>query len=93
MQRTNIYLDDDQLRLLKHLAAEDDTSVADLVRRALDLYLAGRLVETSGWQERWDQLLIRIRSRLPKGVSPEGIEEDIRIARAEARRERHARRH
>ena len=34
MQRTNIYLEDDQLRVLKHLAAEERQSVADLVRRA-----------------------------------------------------------
>ena len=30
MQRTNIYLDEDQLRLLKHLAAEENKPVADL---------------------------------------------------------------
>ena len=39
MQRTNIYLNEDQLRLLKHLVAEENKPVADLVRQAVDQFL------------------------------------------------------
>ena len=45
MRRTNIYLDDDQLRALKHLAAEQQQSLAILVRRAVDEFLARRFSE------------------------------------------------
>ncbi len=39
MQRTNMYLDERQLRTLKHLAAENRESVAAIVRRAVDAYI------------------------------------------------------
>ncbi len=45
VQRTNIYLDEEQLRALKHLATEERQSVANLVRRAVDAYLAQRLAD------------------------------------------------
>ncbi len=45
VQRTNVYLEEDQLRALKHLAAEERQSVADLVRQAVDAYLARRLTD------------------------------------------------
>lgn len=32
MKQTKIYMDEDRLRLLKHLAAEENKPVADLVR-------------------------------------------------------------
>jgi len=40
MQRTNVYLDEDQIRALKVLAAEQGRSLAELVRRAVDRLLA-----------------------------------------------------
>ena len=44
MQRTNIHLDQDQLRLLKHLAAEENKPVTDFVfRKAVDQFLRHRL--------------------------------------------------
>lgn len=49
MQRTNIYLDERQLRALKHLAAEERKSVATLVRRSVDAYLARHPSADSGW--------------------------------------------
>ena len=91
MQRTNIYLDDAQLRTLKHLAAEDRTSVATLVRDAVDSYLARRLADDPEWGRRLDDLLTRIRSRLPD-VPPEEIEADITAARQEVREIRRAQR-
>jgi len=49
MQRTNIYLDERQLRTLKHLAAEERASVAALVRRSIDAYLAQHVSDDSAW--------------------------------------------
>jgi hypothetical protein len=91
MQRTNIYLEEQQLKTLKHLAAEERSSVATLVRKAVDDYLARRLAERADWSARFDDLLARMRSRLPD-VPPEEIEADITAAREEVRAIRRARR-
>ncbi len=50
MQRTNIYLDEDQLRLLKHLAAEENKPMADFVRQAVDQFLRSRFENDVTWQ-------------------------------------------
>ena len=92
MQRTNIYLDEDQLQVLKHLAAEERQSVADLVRRAVDDYLTKRLADDAEWRQRFDQLMHRVRGRMPEGVTPEEIESDITAAREEVRLAHRARR-
>lgn len=88
MQRTNIYLDDDQLRMLKHLAAEERQSVADLVRQAVDAYLAQRVADDAAWREQFDQLLARVRSRIPATIPSQEIEADITAAREEVKQER-----
>lgn len=85
MQRTNVYLDEEQLRLLKHLAAEERTSVATLVRQAVDTYLADRLADDEMWNARLAGLLDRVRSRVPADVSPDDIEADITAARQDYR--------
>src|SRR5437868_2267675 len=92
MHRTNIYLDDEQLRALKHVAAEERASVADLVRRAIDAYLAPRFSNGADWSRRFDDLVDRIQARIPAGVSPEEIEADITAAREEVREAHKARR-
>jgi enoyl reductase-like protein len=89
MRRTNIYLDDDQLRALKHLAVEEGQSVADLVRRAVDLYLTQRLTDDD-WRGRFDDLLTRVRARVPAAATPDEIEVDITAAREEVREAHHA---
>lgn len=85
MRRTNIYLDDHQLRALKHLAVEEQQSLAAVVRRALDEFLARRFTDQAGWSERFDALVQRIQSRIPAAVTPEQIEADITAARGEVR--------
>ncbi|HEX9015157.1 MAG TPA: ribbon-helix-helix protein, CopG family [Chloroflexota bacterium] len=92
MQRTNIYLTEDQLRALKHLAAEDKESVATLVREAVSGYLARRLTDDTDWDRRLEALLDRMRRQTPEGVSSSEIEADISAAREEVRLERRARR-
>ena len=93
MKRTSIYLEEEELKLLKHLAVEEEASLAELVRRAIRWYLAtaaGRVrpapqrLSDQEWDRRLDELLASIRSRLPE-VPPEEIEADITIAREEVR--------
>jgi len=88
--RTNIYLDEEQTRALKHLAAEEGSSVAELVRRAVDVYLAQRFGDRRSWDERFDALVARIQSRVPKDLGPDEIEADITAARREVRERRRA---
>jgi hypothetical protein len=87
MHRTNIYLDDDQVRALKHLAAEEQESVAVLVRRAVDEFLGRRFQERDNWGERFDALVSRIQSRVRSGVSADEIEADITAAREAVRKQ------
>src|SRR5512133_3932048 len=81
MQRTNIYLAEDQLRALKHLAAEDKESVANLVREAVSDYLARRLSEDEDWGQRLRELFDRVQNRAPTHVPSDEIEADIAAAR------------
>lgn len=92
MQRTNIYLDDEQLLALKHLAAAEGQSVAQLVRQAVDRLLAERLPVDGAWAARLDGLIRRIRARVPADAAPVEIEADVSAAREEVRQSRRARR-
>ncbi len=85
MQRTNIYLDEDQLRLLKHLAAEESKSVADLVRQAVDQFLRSRLEDGVTWQNDMTAPLERVYSRVAPAIGPYEIERDIRKAGQDVR--------
>jgi hypothetical protein len=94
MQRTNIHLDEEQLRVLEQLAAENRQSVAEIVREAVDEYLAKRVGDGRVWRDRLDALLDRVQSRIPGDTAPDEIEADITAARDEVRRaHRAARRH
>ena len=86
MQRTNVYLEEGQLRALKTLAAEERQSVGDLVRQAVDAFLAKRLAsDDDEWRRRLQVLLVEVRARIPKDILPEEIEADITAAREEVR--------
>ena len=93
MQRTNVYLDDDQLRALRLLAAEEGQSVAKLVRVAVDQLLVGKLAAQANWGRRLDQLVTRIQARVPASTTSDETEADITAARAEVKRSRRAGRH
>lgn len=106
MKRTNIYLDEDQARVLRHLAIEEGRSFTDLVREALNAYLAHRgLASTSPvsgprrsipaaeWRSQFAGVLGRLRSNAPADLSPDEIEAEITAAREEVRQERLVRRH
>ena len=85
MQRTNIYLGEDQLRLLKHLAAEENKPVADLVRQAVEQFLHIRLENAVMWQNDMTALIERVRSSVAPEIDPDEIERDIREARHDVR--------
>ena len=93
MKRTNIYLEEDQLRRLKHIAVEEGRSFTELVRQALQEFLqhykpAAELTSSvTEWNRRLEQLLARVRRRA-SAFSPEEIEADITVASKEARRRR-----
>ncbi len=81
----HIYLDEEHLRLLKPLAAEESKSVADLVRQVVDQFLRSRLEDPVTWQNDMAALIERVRRRLPSAIEPDEIERDIREARQDVR--------
>ncbi len=89
MRRT-IELDDEQVRALERLAAEQRRSIDDLVRQAVTGYLARRPRDWTDWNRRFDALVAQIQAHIPPDVTPEEIEADITAARAEYRAERAA---
>lgn len=105
MKRTNVYLDEEQARLLRHLAVDENRSFTDIVREALNDYLDRRGLQSRsrvigpkralpdmGWRDQFEAVLARIRSGAPEGIAPEEIERAITAARAEVREARNARR-
>ena len=89
MRRTNIYLDEEKLRVLRHLSVLEGgkSSVSDLVRQAVDEFLAVRLAKQDVWGQRLDRLVTRVRDRIPSGLSADDIESDITAASEEVRHE------
>jgi hypothetical protein len=89
MQRTNIYLDETQLKALRAVSESRGESVAALVRQAVDEWLEGhgvRPLSDDEWEQRFDALLAR-RGLVAKRVkpAPARVERDVAAAVAEAR--------
>lgn len=84
MQRTNIYLDEDQLLALKHVAAQQGRSVAAVVRAAVTEYLTQDSRREAALQQ-FAEMVERFRADVPADASPEEIEADVEIAVAEVR--------
>jgi predicted DNA-binding protein len=96
MQRTNVYLEDEQLALLRGLSERRGQPVAMLVREAIDQWLAAqrvRRIPEDDWQRRFSALLER-RARIAdeQGFSQEDVERDVMEAVREVRKARAARR-
>ncbi len=85
MTRTQIYLTEDQKRVLRHIAAERNSNVSDLVREAIDRLIASDS-EGVDWGARFDAFR--------KGIEagPALTEEDFEAADAEFKATRKARR-
>ncbi len=96
MKRTNIYLEEEQSRLLRHLAIEEGRSFTDIVREALASYLAQRGLSSQSrqpemkpgedWRTRFDAVLAQIQSRVPADMTPGEIEAAITAASEDVRR-------
>jgi hypothetical protein len=96
MKRTNIYLDEKQLELLRDLGQQRGEPVASLVREAVDSWLeaqGARRLPDDEWQRRFEALLER-RDRIAeeRGFDEAQVERDVRAAVREVRRTRAARR-
>jgi hypothetical protein len=91
MQRAVFELEDRQLASLERLAASEGSSVDDLIRQAVDRFLAAHPSEREHWRERLDQAVATIRSGIPGDISSEEIEAEITMAREEVRQARRAR--
>jgi predicted DNA-binding protein len=96
MQRTNVYLGDDQLRSLRALSERRGTPVAQLVREAVDAWLesqGARVLGEDEWSARFDALLARRRD-VQRRIKPEpdGVERDVLTTVREVRKARTARR-
>jgi predicted transcriptional regulator len=53
MNRTQIYLDDDQTVRLDQRAAAEGTSRSMVIRRAVDVYLSQEERDAAAWQSQW----------------------------------------
>jgi hypothetical protein len=96
MRRTNIYLEDEQLELLRGLGEQRGEPVAVLVREAVDSWLGAqgvRRLTDDEWQRRFDALLER-RDRIARerDFDETDVERDVMAAVREVRRARAARR-
>ncbi|MSQ26773.1 MAG: hypothetical protein EXR51_01370 [Dehalococcoidia bacterium] len=92
MNRTNIYLDDDQIQALKLLATQDRCSTSEVVRKAVDSYLAVRLAKDGPWKQRLVDFMERIQSRIPSVDSTEELTTEIAQAVQEVRKSAASRR-
>jgi len=92
MKRTNVYLDEDELKLLKHIAVEEGRSFSDVVRQALQQFLQNYRVRPAlhkipkqEWERRLEALLKRVQRRIAENKLPEEIEAEITKASQEVR--------
>jgi hypothetical protein len=96
MRRTNIYLDDRQLNVLRRLGEQRSAAVSELIREAVDAWLAAqgvRLIEEGEWQRRFTSLLERRRDVAQRlQPQPDQVERDVNVAVAQVRRAASARR-
>jgi hypothetical protein len=96
MKRTNIYLSESQLATLQALGDQRGVPMAELVRQALDEWLAAQGVRVLGedeWARRFDALLTRRRGAAgARPPSPSAVQNDVTAAVREVRRARAARR-
>ena len=94
MKRANFYVDEGRLKALKHLAVSEESSVAELVREAIDLLLVTRVdrLEREDWRERLRAIVEEVHTGVPKGISIQEVEADVEAAIAEVRSARAGRR-
>lgn len=100
MKRTNIYIDEELDRILRHYAVEQNRSFTDVVRQALKDFVTKEGIRASSttlrpppssdWRTEMEALLAEVRAGIPADVSPEELETDIDAAWEEYRQEQHS---
>lgn len=83
MNRTQIYLDDDQTARLDRRAAAAGTSRSMLIRRAVDAYLSREEQDTAAWQAQWRSAIEGTAGVAPYLTEGADYVEDIRREDAE----------
>lgn len=96
MRRTNIYLDDRQLDVLRRLGERRSVAVSELIREAVDAWLRAQgvqVIDEGEWERRFANLLGR-RTEAATRLQPSErvVESDVAAAIAEVRRAAAARR-
>ena len=84
MKRT-IELLEEQVLQLGRIASLEHRAVDEIVRAAVEGYLARRTRDWSMRRRRFDELVARVREHLPTDAKPEEIEADTMRAREEVR--------
>lgn len=96
VRRTNIYLPDEQLDLLRRVSESQGRPVAELVRDAVDSWLTAqgvRAIPQDEWAARFDALMARRRTIAERErFSEDDVLRDVNAAVREVRRARPARR-
>jgi len=92
MQRTSIYLSEEQLEALRRVAKRRGQPVAQLVREAVDAWLGSqkiRPIPEEEWRRRFGEVLER-RNKIAceHGLTEEEVERDVMAAVQEVRRSR-----
>ena len=87
MRRTNIYLEEDQLRVLRQLAAARGESVATLVRDAVDGFIENQASRAETVAQLKEAIAL-VQSRIPATLEPDEIEAEITAAWEEHRANR-----
>lgn len=57
MNRTQIYLDEDQRTRLDERAAAEGISRSTVIRRAVDIYLSKEEADAATWQANWERAI------------------------------------
>lgn len=76
MVRTQIQLEEDQVRILKMLAAEGHTSMAEVIRLAVDAYAGQRMPEID---PRRRQRAIKAAGRFRSGTGNLSVDHDAHL--------------
>jgi predicted transcriptional regulator len=83
MNRTQIYLDDEQTARLDKRAAAEGTSRSMLIRRAVDAYLSQEEQDAAVWKEQWQRAIEGTAGMAPYLAEGAEYVEDLRRQDAE----------
>jgi predicted transcriptional regulator len=87
MQRTQIYLDEQQTIRLDNRAAGEGVTRSTVIRRAVDEYLARGREDSEAWRMRWREAVAKTAGIAPGLPDGAGYVERLRAADTERLRE------